>query len=249
MAAAAAAPAPPRKEEPVDRPLETVTPESPTAEIRLDAIPTQAPPTPAAPVEAALGLEPTSLGLEPTSLAQSPPPAAAPLEIDAPISASKEAAPIDSFSLEGLETTSLTQSAPAPPSPPAPTPAADLDLAMATPAVPPPPSPLPTTRPAPSRAPATAPLANEPVPAREAEVSLATGVLAGRLVIDGAPLNEAIDLELVPADGEAHGATRGTLRTDALGRFRREGLPADWSGSPSFCRLPSTWTRTWPSPS
>lgn len=57
-----------------------------------------------------------------------------------------------------------------------------------------------------------------------------TGVLAGWLAIDGAPLAEAIELRLEPADESAHADTRGTLRTDAFGRFRRDGLPADWSG-------------------
>ncbi|HVS19472.1 MAG TPA: carboxypeptidase-like regulatory domain-containing protein [Planctomycetota bacterium] len=58
-----------------------------------------------------------------------------------------------------------------------------------------------------------------------------TGVLAGRLLVDGAPLAEAIELRLDPTDQESPFAARGALRTDALGRFRREGLPADWSGS------------------
>lgn len=64
-----------------------------------------------------------------------------------------------------------------------------------------------------------------------ADHELSTGVLAGRLEIGGEPLVEAIELVLVPADDEALEATRGTLRTDTLGRFRREGLPADWSGA------------------
>jgi hypothetical protein len=71
----------------------------------------------------------------------------------------------------------------------------------------------------------------EPVPPAVAVPEPGTGVLAGRLVIDGAPLTEAIELQLFPADREGLEATRGALRTDAFGRFRREGLPADWSGS------------------
>lgn len=115
----------PKQEPPVERPPPTVTPDSPTAEIRLDTIPTHAPPQAEAPVEMALGFEPTS-----ASAGNEPVPPASALEIDTPVSAQQAAAPIDSFSLAGLETTSLA--APPPPAPqPAPelTPLPDLDFA------------------------------------------------------------------------------------------------------------------------
>ena len=134
-----------------------VTADSPTQEIRLDTIPTHAPPAAAPAVEPALGLEPTSFG------ATTPPPTSGPtLEIDTPVSAPKEAPPaVSGFALEGLETTSLAGEAPAPPPPaptaPPPAPAApdglvdlNLDMPAAPPAAaaPPPPPPAPPVAPA-----------------------------------------------------------------------------------------------------
>jgi hypothetical protein len=92
-----------------------VTATSPTQEINLDTIPTHAPPAPPPVVEPALGLEPTSMGgaVEPQSFSSAPT-----IEIDTPVSANREAPPMDSFSLEGLETTSLAADAPAAAAPP-----------------------------------------------------------------------------------------------------------------------------------
>lgn len=151
----AAAEAPPPPAPPA---APAVTADSPTQEIRLDTIPTHAPPSPPPAVEPALGLEPTSMGasVEPQSLSSAPT-----IEIDTPVSASKETAPIDSFSLEGLETTSLTAEAPAAAAPPAPPPAVsvaaeapaeglvDLDISIpATEPVPAPPAPSASAAPA-----------------------------------------------------------------------------------------------------
>ncbi|HVS19473.1 MAG TPA: carboxypeptidase-like regulatory domain-containing protein, partial [Planctomycetota bacterium] len=65
----------------------------------------------------------------------------------------------------------------------------------------------------------------------EAAPAPLTGVLAGRLVIDGGPLPEATVITLKP-DGALRERAEASvaIETDALGRFRREGLPADWSG-------------------
>ena len=139
-----AAPAPPPP--PAAAPM--VTADSPTQEIRLDTIPTHAPPAPPPAVEPALGLEPTSMGgsVEPQSFSSSPT-----IEIDAHVSAQKEAPPVDSFSLEGLETTSLAADVPAP-EPSSPAPAAipvaeapaeglvDLDISIPAPAAEPAPA-------------------------------------------------------------------------------------------------------------
>ena len=140
--AAAAAPPP--------APAAPVTADSPTQEIRLDTIPTHAPPSPPAAVEPALGLEPTSMGgsVEPQSFSTSPT-----IEIDTPVSAAREAPPLDSLSLEGLETTSLTADARpsyAAPPPPAPVVAeapaeglVDLDISIPATAEAPAPPPAP----------------------------------------------------------------------------------------------------------
>ena len=124
-AAAPVAPAPPPPPPPP-----VVTADSPTQEIRLDTIPTHAPPMQAAQVEPALGLEPTSMGGDVQSFSSAPT-----IEIDTPVSASREAPPTNSFSLEGLETTSLsTDSAPATtPQPivPAPEPVSEAPVAPA----------------------------------------------------------------------------------------------------------------------
>lgn len=165
-----------------------VTADSPTQEIRLDTIPTHAPPTPPAAVEPALGLEPTSMGgsVEPQSFSSSPT-----IEIDTPVSASREAPPIDSFSLEGLETTSLAGEAPSaaaaapPPAPPPPpvteAPAEGLvDLDISIPA----PAPLAAEAPPPAAAPAeTVELDFAPPPAAPAPEPVVA---------------EAIDLDFAP---------------------------------------------------
>jgi tetratricopeptide (TPR) repeat protein len=182
----AAAPAPPPPAAPA------VTADSPTQEIRLDTIPTHAPPSPPPAVEPALGLEPTSMGggVEPQSFSSSPT-----IEIDSPVSASKEAPPLDSFSLEGLETTSLAGEAPsaAPPAPPAsappPAPVAeapaeglvDLDISI-------PSAPAPVAAPPAAAAPAeTVELDFAPPPAASAPEPAAAP-----------PVAEAIDLDFAP---------------------------------------------------
>lgn len=180
-AATAPAPAPPAPPPAVVAP--PVTADSPTQEIRLDTIPTHAPPTPSAAVEPALGLEPTSMGgaVEPQSFSSSPT-----IEIDSPVSASRGAPPLDSFSLEGLETTSLSadtaEAAPPPPPPPAPpvvvAPAeglVDLDISI--------PGAAPEPVPAPVAAADTVELDFAPPPAAP-PVS--------------APVAEAIDLDFAP---------------------------------------------------
>lgn len=76
-----------------------------------------------------------------------------------------------------------------------------------------------------------------------------TGVLAGRLVIDGGPLSEATLLTLRP-DGvlREHAQAPVVIETDAIGRFRREGLSAEWAGvlwlSPPY-RLPGESEVRW----
>jgi tetratricopeptide (TPR) repeat protein len=128
-------------------PAQSATAQSPTAEILLDALPAASPPPVERAGEMALGLEPTSIQ---TSTTPSP---ASSLGIDLPVSQSQEAPPIDSFSLEGLETTSLASTPPAS----APTAAAAMpltDLDFGTP---------PT--PAPAQAPARNPTPVAPIPA------------------------------------------------------------------------------------
>jgi tetratricopeptide (TPR) repeat protein len=96
---------PPKAQEPPPPP---VTAESPTAEIRLDTVSQHAEPT------------------------QAPRPIQA-LELEAPVAgaSAQDAPPLDSFSLDGLETTSLAANEPAPAPPLAPPPLADLDLGVA----------------------------------------------------------------------------------------------------------------------
>ncbi|MEX1024396.1 MAG: carboxypeptidase regulatory-like domain-containing protein [Planctomycetota bacterium] len=55
-----------------------------------------------------------------------------------------------------------------------------------------------------------------------------TGVVGGRLVLDGGPLREATVITLRSFDAPRELIA---IETDALGRFRRDGLPVDWSGS------------------
>lgn len=119
----------PTKEEPARRPA-PVTAESPTAEIRLDTIPTHAAPPTEPPVEMAMGFEPTSAGLSADTLPPSPA-----MEIDDPVSSNKEAPPLDSFSLAGLETTSFGS----PPAAQAASQPTMPDLELSLPAAPPPP--------------------------------------------------------------------------------------------------------------
>jgi hypothetical protein len=58
-----------------------------------------------------------------------------------------------------------------------------------------------------------------------------TGVLAGCLLLDGQPLRESAGLWLSPAPQlRGRAGSEGGFDTDALGRFRREGLPQEWSG-------------------
>src|SRR5262245_37968459 len=57
----------------------------------------------------------------------------------------------------------------------------------------------------------------------------ATGVLAGRLLLDGQSLRESAKLALWPAPG-AGASSESAFTTDALGRFRFEGISEDWSG-------------------
>jgi tetratricopeptide (TPR) repeat protein len=99
-----------------------VTAESPTAEIRLDAVTPRTEPT-------------------------APPPPVQPLELASPVPgvSPQDAAPLDSFSLDGLETTSLTAGQPGS-APPAPTPLANLDLGVSATA-PQPAAPEPITLP------------------------------------------------------------------------------------------------------
>ncbi len=94
-----------------------VTATSPTAEVRLDEV--MPPPAPSAPAghapEATLEIPTTSvtqsaLGAHPVGQGE----AHAPVEGLESHAASAEAPPLDSFSLEGLETTSLAHAAPAP---------------------------------------------------------------------------------------------------------------------------------------
>lgn len=165
-AAPAAAPPPPP-------PPPVVTAESPTQEIRLDTIPTHAPPMQAAPVEPTLGLEPTSMGGDVQSFSSSPT-----IEIDTPVSARRDAPPMDSFSLEGLETTSLSTepvpaAAPPPPPPESAVPAdglVDLDISI--------PSGAPEAQPAPAAAAESvdldfaSPAAPEPAPAPAEAIDL-----------------------------------------------------------------------------
>lgn len=130
----------------------------------------------------ALGLEPTSFG----GGTQAPAPPVQAIELDSPVSAPQDAPALDSFSLEGLETTSLASEPPLPPLPPpappaAPAPAAaapdlvDLDFGTAAPASPPPAAQPPATvaapldlefaAPTPSAPPAPAPVPASPTPA------------------------------------------------------------------------------------
>lgn len=101
----------PQVERPFDRAPAAVTPESPTAEVRLDAV---------------------SANVTGSEKAGAEPPIQA-LQLESPVAgASQEAPPLDTFSLEGLETTSL---AAGPPPKPPPAPAAEiLDLDIAAPA-------------------------------------------------------------------------------------------------------------------
>lgn len=105
------------KKAPVATPPTPVTAQSPTAEIKLDALPTPQSPAAAIKIDALPTASPRdveksqdmTLGLEPTSIPAAPASvAAAIVEVDVPVSASKEAPPLESFSLEGLETTSLS---------------------------------------------------------------------------------------------------------------------------------------------
>jgi tetratricopeptide (TPR) repeat protein len=176
-------PAVPRPAPPPAAAAPVVTADSPTQEIRLDTIPTHAPPTPPAAVEPALGLEPTSMGgaVEPQSFSSSPT-----IEIDSPVSASKEAAPANSFSLEGLETTSLAADTPAaappPPMPPvAEAPAeglVDLDISIPAAAPEPPAAPVAAAPAADTveldfAPPAAAPSAPPPAPAEGIDLDFA----------------------------------------------------------------------------
>jgi len=122
-------PPPPKAQEPPPPP---VTAESPTAEIRLDTVSQHAEPT------------------------QVPPPVQA-LELEAPVAGAsvQDAPPLDSFSLDGLETTSLAANEPASAPLLAPPPLANLDLGVAATA------PQPAT---PEAAPAPAPAVAVPVP-------------------------------------------------------------------------------------
>ena len=184
-------PAVPRPAAPPAASAPVVTAESPTQEIRLDTIPTHAPPTPPPAVEPALGLEPTSMGgaVEPQSFSSSPT-----IEIDSPVSASKEAAPTDSFSLEGLETTSLAADTPAaaPPAPAPPPPVAEapaeglVDLDISIPAATPEPA---------------APVAEAP-PADAVELDFAPPPAAPPPPPAPAPA-EGIDLDFAPPPAAA----------------------------------------------
>lgn len=144
-----------KKPQPWAKTVETPRPvvsfsETPTVEVKLGEIPPAPPSAPPAPPQEIEKSQDMTLGLEPTSVPPSSPPAsAAPptLEIDVPVSESNEAPPIDSFSLEGLETTSLAASpapnaepaAPAdPPAPVVPPAAAPAPIAAAP--TPPPPA-------------------------------------------------------------------------------------------------------------
>src|SRR4029077_15654574 len=100
--------------------------DSPTQEIRLDTIPTHAPPAAPPPAEMAMGFEPTSASVSSADIEPTPA-----LEIDMPVSANRETPMAGSGGLEGLETTSLGA---APPEPEATT--IDLDLPAATPSAP-----------------------------------------------------------------------------------------------------------------
>ena len=216
-APAAAAPPPPPPPPPPAAPVVTAT--SPTQEIKLDTIPTHAPPMQAASVEPALGLEPTSMGGDVPSFSSAPT-----IEIDSPVSANREAPPTESFSLEGLETTSLSTDSPAaappaaapPPPPVSEAPAApaeglvDLDISIPSAAPEPPPPPAaaaetvdldfaPPTPPTPPEAP--------PAPAETIDLDFAPPAAAPEPepVTAAAPANEAApdDLPLLDLGSDA----------------------------------------------
>ena len=128
-------------------------------------------------------------GVEPQSFSTSPT-----IEIDTPVSANREAPPVDSFSLEGLETTSLSTDAPA---------------AAAPPAAPPPPPPAPVAS-APAEGlvdldisiPSSAPEPVAPPPAAAAPVADAVELdfaapTPPPAAAEAAPA-EAIDLDFAP---------------------------------------------------
>ena len=161
---------------------------APTLEVNTDALP-QAPPTPSRdlgatqPIDlgATVPIATTALGFEPTSMG--PPP-----ESERPASSPQDAPPLDSFSLEGLETTSLA----APP--PAPTPSPEEPVA------PPSPAPTPTAdasaEPAAAAEPALVDLdLGAPVAADETPAAVAPAAST-----DDLPLLDIGDLPSTPAD-------------------------------------------------
>lgn len=107
----------PPVEEPVDRPLETVPAESAPADLAITLQPTPAVPPPAIepPVieksaHAPIGLEPTSMAPQETFGTQ--PTVPLDVSIVEKIAQQREAAPMASFSVEGLETTSIASQSP-----------------------------------------------------------------------------------------------------------------------------------------
>lgn len=67
---------------------------------------------------------------------------------------------------------------------------------------------------------------HEPAEAASEGVVAGGGVLAGVVRVNGATPHEPLELEIVSATEDV----RDFVTTDSWGRFRREDLPADWSG-------------------
>jgi hypothetical protein len=61
--------------------------------------------------------------------------------------------------------------------------------------------------------------------------STGTATLAGRVVVNGGPPGEQIELRFVSTQEEPSPESHGSFSTDVAGYFRHEGLPLDWEGS------------------
>ena len=104
-----------------DRPIETLS-TAPTAEITLDSVPMPGMPEIEKLDEPVLSAPPElemAMGFEPTSAASDAREQIEPLALDAPVSAASVTSSIDSFTLEGLETTSMSAEPAEPAHPPA----------------------------------------------------------------------------------------------------------------------------------